>query len=162
MAGDRVRFQEQLDAWPGIGQRRMTDTAVRGRVGMPGQLPGIVVPPNSVPPASTQTGVVDMAAFPTFNGDKSLSLLTTSQLIIAAPPVGVARNALMFRNTDAAATVYVGIGSDASTLSTLALAPGEIMLFDVRVPQDDIYALASVAAAVLAFSWSNYTLPLVG
>ena len=66
------------------------------------------------------------------------------------------RNMLMFRNTSAVANIYVEFGKNATTNSVIRLTPNTLMLFDVVVPQDDIYAIADAVGAVLAYSFSTY------
>jgi hypothetical protein len=65
------------------------------------------------------------------------------------------RNFLMFRNASATANIYIGFGKEATTLSTLVLAAGGIAAFDTVVQQDDVYAIADAANAVLCYSYSN-------
>lgn len=69
----------------------------------------------------------------------------------------VRRNYLMIRNCDAAAIMYVSFGRDASLFSPLVLQPGEIVFYDTVVPQNDVFAMSDVAAAVMAVAVS--TLP---
>lgn len=68
------------------------------------------------------------------------------------------RNFLGLRNTQAAGgdDIFVGFGRDASTLSWLVLAPTEIVLFDVSVPQNDLYAISTTGVGVLAYAYSTY------
>lgn len=77
----------------------------------------------------------------------------TSSKIIDQP--NGKRNFLMFRNASATANIYIGFGKEASTLSTLVLAPGGIAAFDTVVQQDDVYAIADAVSAVLCYSYSN-------
>jgi hypothetical protein len=78
---------------------------------------------------------------------------TASTKVVDAAPVY--RNYLMLRNTDAASNVLVGFGRQANATSTLSLAPGQMVLFDVVVPQGDIYVLSSGAAATISIAYSN-------
>ena len=80
-------------------------------------------------------------------------LAANATLFLRQPPTR--RNLLMLRNTDAAATIYIGFGKAASTLSTLALSAGQIILFDAVVPQDDLYCIGS-ANCVLAYAFSTF------
>lgn len=88
--------------------------------------------------------------------------------LTAAPANGVSalvldqadgiRNLLMFRNASASANVYLGFGRAASTSSILALAPGDIVLFDTVCPQCEIHAMADAAGASLAIAFSQYAI----
>ncbi len=68
------------------------------------------------------------------------------------------RNYLMFRNTAAAggANIYISFGTPAATNVPLVLTPGQLILFDTVVPQDDIYALADTGVATLAYGYSTF------
>lgn len=69
------------------------------------------------------------------------------------------RNLLGFRNNDAVATVYIGFGRLSSSLSWLAIPPGDAVLFDTVVPQDDIYASASGVGVTLSYAYSTFAIP---
>jgi len=64
------------------------------------------------------------------------------------------RNLLQFRNASATENIYVSFGAEASTTALLMLEPNDQVLYDVVVPQDDIYAYAS-SAAVLIIGYST-------
>lgn len=78
-----------------------------------------------------------------------------SQLILPAPDGR--RNWLSFRNASggAAPNVYLGFGNTATANSVLKLADGDIFLFDSVVQQNDVYAWADGASAVLSFQYSH-------
>lgn len=65
------------------------------------------------------------------------------------------RNMLSLRNQSATANLYVDFGKAANTLSPLKLTPGQTILFDVVVPQDDLYAFADAAAGILSYAYST-------
>lgn len=65
------------------------------------------------------------------------------------------RNFLFFRNNSATANIYVEFKKDATTNSVLRLEPNTMILFDVVVPQDDVYAYADAASAILSFGYSS-------
>lgn len=69
------------------------------------------------------------------------------------------RNFLGLRNASAAggANIYISFGRDASTASWLVLIPGQIILFDTVVPQDDCYAIADAAGGLLSYAFSTYS-----
>lgn len=69
----------------------------------------------------------------------------------------VRRNMLGLRNASASggANIYIGFGSVATTFSWLILAPGDVVLFDEVVPQNDLYATADAASALLSYAVST-------
>jgi hypothetical protein len=86
--------------------------------------------------------------------DVSTAISNTLSSKIIDQPNG-RRNFLMFRNASATANIYIGFGKEATTLSTLVLAPGGLAAFDTVVQQDDVNAIADAAGAVLCYSYSN-------
>ena len=83
----------------------------------------------------------------------AVNVATTSAKFLDQPPTK--RNILMLRNNSASANIYVEFGKDATTNSVLRITPNTVILFDVVVPQDDLYAIADAASAVLSFSFST-------
>jgi hypothetical protein len=72
-------------------------------------------------------------------------------------PIGK-RNLLGFRNTSATPgeVIYIGFGRDANALSFLSLVPGQIVLFDTVVPQDDLYVASATGTPTLAYIYSTF------
>ncbi len=71
-------------------------------------------------------------------------------------PIGK-RNFLGFRNASPGAQIlYIDFNSQATTGSWLAIAAGTLVLFDVSVPQDDLYVVSSAAGGVLAYAYSTF------
>lgn len=70
-------------------------------------------------------------------------------------PIGK-RNMLGFRNASSVQNIYISWNSDATLSSWLKLTPGAVMLFDTVVPQDDVYAIADAASAVLVYVYSTF------
>ncbi len=66
------------------------------------------------------------------------------------------RNFLMMRN-NGASNIFIEFGRDASVYSVIRLSPNQIVTFDLRVPQDDVYALSDVAGGLLSYSFSQVT-----
>lgn len=149
-----VHWQTELDPWPGVGQQRIGSNPQ-------GKRAGLVMPPQSLQPSKVVNTFVDMARFATLNGTKYATLSTASQMVLAAPVAGAARNLLMLRNPNTVAAVYVDFGQDSTTNSVVALNPGEILLFDAVVPQDEIYASASVPNSFFSIAWASFTLPVI-
>lgn len=77
------------------------------------------------------------------------------QSILILPQSNVKRNWLSIRNPSVAANLWVNFGAAASAQSWLILAPGEIVLFDTVVPQNDMWVLASATAGFISFAWST-------
>lgn len=84
--------------------------------------------------------------------DLSIPVTTTSFRFLDQP-IGK-RNFLLFRNAGAN-VIYIGFAGDASANSTLQIAVGVSVLFDVVVPQDDLY-VASAGASILAYAYSTF------
>lgn len=70
-------------------------------------------------------------------------------------PVGK-RNMLMFRNADLAGVIYIGFNAIPSNISVLAVQPGQLIVFDTVVPQDDLYVVADIASCVFCYGWSTF------
>lgn len=132
---------------------------------VPGYIPpsphNLPVRPTGLTPATTQTiGSEDTANIRELYRYASIislaqSVGTTSVKFLDAP-IGK-RNFLGFRNASTGAqVVYVDFNSNATTSSWLALNPGVIVLFDVSVPQDDLYVISSAAGGVLAYAYSTF------
>lgn len=67
------------------------------------------------------------------------------------------RNLLGLRNGSATANIVIGFGAVANNFSWLRLTPGQIIFFDTVVPQNDLYATADAAGALL--TWAVGTIP---
>ncbi len=82
---------------------------------------------------------------------------TTTSFKFLDQPIGK-RNILAFRNTSGAPgeIIYIGFGRDATTNSWLAIVPGQIVLFDTVVPQDDLYVISATGTPVLAYIYSTF------
>ena len=71
-------------------------------------------------------------------------------------PIGK-RNFLGFRNASTGGqNIYIDFNGAATTNSWIYLAPGTIVLFDTVVPQDDLYVIADIAGATLAYAYSTF------
>jgi len=70
----------------------------------------------------------------------------------------VRRNMLGLRNSQAAGgdVIFIGFGRNASAFSWLTLQPGQIVLFDTVVPQNDLYAISTTGIGVLAYAYSTF------
>jgi len=67
----------------------------------------------------------------------------------------VLRNFLALRNASATANAYIEFGRQADANSTFVLLPGQLMLFDVVVPQDDLFVYFDGANGLLKYSFST-------
>ena len=87
--------------------------------------------------------------------DISLSVGTTSIKFLDAP-IGK-RNMLGFRNASTGTqNIYIGFGAQATTSNWMKLVPGQLVLFDAVVPQDDLYVIADGASATFAYAYSTF------
>ena len=69
------------------------------------------------------------------------------------------RNLLGFRNASTGTqNLYIDFSTEATAQSWLKLIPGQIILFDTVVPQDDLYAISDAAGGVLAYVYSTILL----
>jgi hypothetical protein len=83
------------------------------------------------------------------------SILILSE--VAAPAL---RNMLILRNASPGVTppdLFISFGVQASANSSIRLTPGGILIFDIVVPQNDIYVIASAAGGTVALASSNFT-----
>lgn len=68
------------------------------------------------------------------------------------------RNLLILRNASGVGgpDIYIGFGSEASAISAIVLRAQQYALFDVVVPQNDLFCLASAAGGVLVYAFSTF------
>lgn len=85
----------------------------------------------------------------------SINVSQTSSIKFLDAPIGK-RNFLGFRNASTAANIFIDFNATATTGAWLQLTPGTIVVFDVSVPQDDLYAIADAAGGVLAYAYSTF------
>ena len=87
--------------------------------------------------------------------DISIAVGTTSIKFLDAP-IGK-RNMLGFRNASTGTqNIFIGFGAQATTSAWMKLTPGQIVLFDAVVPQDDLYVIADGASATFAYAYSTF------
>ena len=87
--------------------------------------------------------------------DISITVGTTSIKFLDAP-IGK-RNMLGFRNASTGTqSIFIGFGAQATTSNWMKLNPGQLVLFDAVVPQDDLYVIADGASAVFAYAYSTF------
>jgi hypothetical protein len=64
---------------------------------------------------------------------------------------------LGFRNASTGGqNLYIEFNGVATTGAWLKLTPGQIVLFDTVVPQDDLYVISDAAAGVFAYAYSTF------
>jgi hypothetical protein len=88
------------------------------------------------------------------NGTFRVPQVTGPAGLAISQPVGK-RNLLILRNAAAAGNVFVSFGAAADGNSSIRLAPGVMVLFDVVVPQDDVYVFADAAAVDVSYTYST-------
>jgi len=87
--------------------------------------------------------------------DVSLTVGTTSIKFLDAP-IGK-RNMLGFRNASSGTqNLFISFGAQATTSNWLKLTPGQLVLFDAVVPQDDLYVISDAAGATFAYAYSTF------
>lgn len=85
------------------------------------------------------------------NGSQRVDLSNAQSTLVLGAPNQI-RNFIGFRNasdTTTGPTIYIEFGGVASLYSWIALAPGDILQDDQRIPQDEVYAFADGADGVL-------------
>lgn len=102
---------------------------------------------DGLPPAPT----FDESQWVKLNGSQVVNLPDASSTLALGAPTAI-RNFLGFRNASDATTgptIYIEFGGVASPLSWIALAPGDILQDDQRIPQDEVFAYAAGAGGIL-------------
>lgn len=117
------------------------------RIFSPASLPSALTPPPS-DPGGSPVPVFDKHHYTDLNGEQVIAVGVASVLVLAES--STKRNMLGFRNSSTGANViYIAFGTNATTLSWLSLDPGEMLLLDSVVPQDEVYAISDLAAGSL-------------
>ena len=92
------------------------------------------------------------------NGSQRVTLADSMSTLVLSAPNAI-RNFIGFRNASDATTgptIYIEFGGGvASADSWIALAPGDILQDDQRIPQDEVYAFADGAGGVLVIVQSQ-------
>jgi len=98
--------------------------------------------------------------YATTGGSSAVALTTASTLVLDETPTR--RNFLMMRNAGGNPIVIsFGIGTNIDTVLGVApsapiyLVPNQMILFDVVVPQDDVYASTVAGVSALAIAAAN-------
>lgn len=125
---------------------------------------GVPVLPGAIPAGEfSQAGsiggepvapIFDPHHYARFNGEQLYTLPASASTAILLRS-STLRNMLMMRNTSGAADIYVSFGTAASVNSVLLLAAGQTVLFDVVVPQDDVFAFSTVGGATISIASST-------
>lgn len=128
---------------------------------IPGAPHNLPARPDAAVAASTSAGVPG----DTFNireNYRYASLITvsltvgTTSIKFLDQPIGK-RNMLGFRNASTGVqNIYIEFNGVATTGAWLKLTPGQIVLFDTVVPQDDLYVVADGAGASFAYAYSTF------
>lgn len=164
--GPPVASGPYLDAWPTVNspQGNRPDRASFGVGSSPmpslGNVSagGAFIPPDSAP-------TYDLSQFVIVGGSKPFSVPQISTLIIEAPPSY--RNYLHLRNASGAggANIYIEFGANAVADaigiagSGIRMEPNEQFLWDDKIPQDDLYAIADAAGGLLVVSFGVIAVP---
>lgn len=164
--GPPVSSGPYLDAWPTVNSPQ-GNRPQRAQFGIgDGPMPvtasvsagGAAVPPTSV-------SVYDLTQFVVVGRSKPFSVPQVSTLIIDAP--ASYRNYLHLRNASGVggANLYIEFGANAIADSAgiagsgIRLEPNEQILWDDKIPQDDLYAIADAAGGLLVVSFGVIAIP---
>lgn len=99
-----------------------------------------------------QAIVFDEHHYARINGSLVINIPAGTSVLAVAGPSSL-RNFLQFRNPSTTDPIYIEFGDQADANALLSLAPGDQVLYDTVVPQDDVYAFATVASVlILAYS----------
>lgn len=127
-----------------------------------GNAGGAVIMP-SAPTSGQQAGqplapVYDMHHYAWAHGSTIFTIAQPNQSYKFLESQQALRNMLGLRNPGAVGNLYIEFGNQATTSSWLQLAPGQYVLFDIVVPQDDLYVLSDNAGAfALTYIYSTFT-----
>jgi len=112
---------------------------------------GVAAASGALIEARQATAIREAHRYATINGSTIYDITTDPRQVLAAPQNY--RNFLAMRNSGTA-NIFIEFGREASSNATVLLSPGQIILFDTVVPQDDVSAVG-VAASKLSLSFSN-------
>jgi len=120
----------------------------------PGAVPDFGSSVPVVPVQGYTWEVLDRSRFPVVTSGV-IAVPTQSVLLISRPDIR--RLILGLRNSSPAgiANLFVDFGTNASANSWLQLVPGQTLLLDAVVPQNDVYGVADAAGGQLSFIYAN-------
>lgn len=75
--------------------------------------------------------------------------------VLVVPRNSSKRNLLVLRNPSASANVYIDFGQPASATSTIQIPAGVTLMFDVVVPQPDIWVYGDAGPWAVSYSYST-------
>jgi len=140
----------------GLFPEAFTDQQIGGRV-PPGEQQGIPPVPRAIrqgryrpfgEPGFNPADTFDESQWVRLNGEIVVAVPNGAS-ILALPAPNQIRNFLGFRNSSAAANIFISYGGPASLNSWIRLTPNTILEQDTRIPQDEIFAFADAAAGFL-------------
>lgn len=114
---------------------------------------GAVLPGSTVGPGPAAP-IDDRYHYAEFNGEQVVAVGVVSVSALLEPTYR--RNSLFLRNSGAT-NIFIAFGTIATTSSVLRLAANEMCLFDMVVPQDELFAISDAAGGQLTVAVSNYT-----
>jgi len=126
--------------------------------GSPNNLAPIMRPPTVQ--QSTSTGIADVNVNDPhhFASVTEVAIIASNTYYVKFLDMPVSkRNLLMLRNGSTTTDlIYIGFNAIPSPFATLTIQPGQLVIFDTVVPQDDLYVVASAASVVFSYAWSTY------
>lgn len=146
-----VSMQDTLAPWDSrrLPVQRVPDEYA-GNVSVPGK-----VQTRSVGGFSLGSDVRIVASFDPHHYATLASVFfpTSATSVLILSQADTLRNFLLIRNTNTTANLFFEVGGPATTNSPLSLTPGQTALFDVSVPQNDIWFISDVADTGGAAIW---------
>jgi hypothetical protein len=130
--------------------------------GVPGTFEQLPRDPATRPQAAIASGATVQArdavstkalhSYAQVNGSINIDVGAIPVLVLAAPQNY--RNFLLVRNTGGN-NVFLDFGREATTTSPIILFANTMMLLDIVVPQDDVYALCAAGTSTLSIGFGN-------
>lgn len=90
-----------------------------------------------------------------WNTSRSVTLAAAGDGVKFLEEQNVLRNFLLLRNASATANLYLDFGRQADATSAFLILPGQMILFDTVVPQDDLWVYTDAANGILRFAFST-------
>jgi hypothetical protein len=147
-----VRPLRNLEPWSAPQTLLRNSAPVPDRLAYQASLGGPLPTSGFLP---VQSWIAEAHRYATLN-TSNFAIPVAGQLVLAEPPMF--RNFLALRNTDSTDTIYINFGVSAGAQSLISLAPGQFLVFDTVVPQNDIFAASSANTPNLSIGYSTIAL----
>lgn len=84
-----------------------------------------------------------------------LNVETVSRTVLQQP-TGLRQYLTLSNRSPGSQVLFVAFGTQASLLSSLSLQPGQAILFDAVVPQNEVFAISDTAGGILTVAYAQY------